>query len=69
MIVGTTHFCDDCHTRQCKHDYVSKLPKDKLPKCPGPRECKLKIDHGGNGEEFSLGCTFCQNQKVNLKDF
>jgi len=30
---GTTHFCEDCHARQCAGDYVSKYPKEKLPKC------------------------------------
>ena len=67
--IGTTHFCDDCHNRQIKLDYVSKYTKDKLPKCPGKILCKLKIDHGENGEEFALGCTICRNLRENQKDF
>ena len=28
---GTTHFCEDCHKRQCKGDYVSKKKPSELP--------------------------------------
>lgn len=28
---GTTHFCEDCHKRQCKGDYVSKYKVKDLP--------------------------------------
>jgi len=58
---GTTHFCDSCHTKQVKGDYVSQYPKDKLPKCPGKDKCPLKIDHPPNGEAFILGCALCKN--------
>lgn len=66
---GTTHFCESCHVRQCKHDYVTKIPKDKLPKCNGESQCKLKIKHPPNGEEFALGCSICRNDAANRKDF
>ena len=66
---GTTHFCDSCHKRQCNHDYVTKIPKDKLPKCPGPGSCKVKTKHPPNGEEFALGCTICRNEADNMKNF
>lgn len=58
---GNTHFCEKCHTRQNAGDYVSRLPKDKLPRCPGPRDCPLKMRHPPNGEEFALGCSMCRN--------
>lgn len=66
---GTTHFCEDCHTRQCKGDYVSKYEKSKLPKCPGPNKCPLKCKHPDNGEEFALGCSVCKNNSENIKGF
>lgn len=65
---GTTHFCEDCHVRQCKGDYVSKYPKEKLPKC-NPATCELKVRHPPNGEEFALGCSICRNSEENAKDF
>ncbi len=65
---GTTHFCEDCHVRQCKGDYVSKYPKEKLPKC-NPATCELKVKHPPNGEEFALGCSICRNSEENAKDF
>ena len=66
---GNTHFCEPCHKRQCNGDYVSKLAKDKLPKCPGKEKCPLRIEHKANGEEFALGCSFCRNYKDNQKGF
>lgn len=66
---GTTHFCDECHARQCKGDYVTKIPRDKLPICPGKDKCGLKIYHPNNGEEFALGCSICRNEADNQKDF
>lgn len=65
---GTTHFCEDCHRRQCNNDYVSKYPRDKLPKCD-PRTCEVGGDHPPNGEEFALGCSLCRNNAANQKDF
>lgn len=65
---GTTHFCEDCHTRQCKGDYVSKYPKEKLPKC-GLSKCPLKVKHPDNGEEFAIGCSVCRNNSENVKNF
>lgn len=66
---GTTHFCESCHSRQCKHDYVTKIPKDKLPKCLGQDKCDLKINHPANGEEFALGCSICRNEVANQRNF
>ena len=58
---GNVHFCDDCHTRQQKGDYVSKYEISRLPKCPGKNKCKLGIEHPPNGVPFTLGCSFCRN--------
>jgi E3 ubiquitin-protein ligase MYCBP2 len=60
---GSTHFCEDCHSRQCKGDYVSKYTKEQLPKCGGASSCPLKINHPSNGEEFALGCSICRSGK------
>ena len=65
---GTTHFCEDCHKRQCNNDYVSKYPKDKLPKC-NKATCEVGGNHPPNGEEFALGCSICRNREENVKDF
>lgn len=65
---GTTHFCEDCHSRQCKGEYVSKYSKDKLPKCDKSK-CQVKVDHPPNGEEFALGCIVCRNNNMNMKNF
>lgn len=58
---GTTHFCDPCHQKQCNGDHLSKKKPSELPQCKGKATCPLKIDHGGNGVEFSLGCSLCRN--------
>lgn len=65
---GSTHFCEDCHARQCKGDYVSKYSRDKLPKC-NPAKCAVKVKHPDNGEEFALGCSVCRNNHENVKNF
>jgi len=65
---GTTHFCEDCHKRQCNNDYVSKYPKDKLPKC-NKATCEVGGNHPPNGEEYALGCSICRNNEENAKDF
>ena len=65
---GTTHFCEDCHKRQCNNDYVSKYPKDKLPKC-NKATCEVGGNHPPNGEEYALGCSICRNNEENVKDF
>eukprot|EP00808_Paulinella_micropora_P030210 g31139.t1 len=57
---GNTHFCDKCHSRQEKGDYVSRKSRSELPKCPGPEKCVLGINHPPNGEEFVLGCGICR---------
>ena len=61
---GNTHFCDDCHRRQCNHDYVSKYPRDKLPKC-NKLTCEVGGNHPPNGEEFALGCSLCRHKEEN----
>ena len=61
---GNTHFCDDCHRRQCNHDYVSKYPRDKLPKC-NKLTCEVGGNHPPNGEEFALGCSLCRHKGEN----
>ena len=48
-----------------KGDYISKYTKDQLPKCPGPETCPLKIKHPENGDEYSLGCEFCNIAAAN----
>ena len=65
---GTTHFCEDCHKRQCNGDYVSKYPKDRLPKC-SRATCEVGGNHPPNGEEFALGCSICRNNAENYKGF
>ena len=57
---GTTHFCEDCHSRQCAGDYVSKYPKEKLPKCD-KKNCEVGGNHPPNGDEYALGCSLCRN--------
>ena len=65
---GTTHFCEDCHKRQCNNDYVSKYPRDRLPKC-NKATCEVGGNHPPNGEEYALGCSICRNNEENAKDF
>lgn len=65
---GTTHFCDSCHKRQCRGDYVSKYPKEKLPKC-NKETCEVGGNHPPNGTEYSLGCSVCRNTLENIKNF
>lgn len=66
---GTTHFCEPCHARQCKGDYVSKYEKSKLPQCNDHNTCPLKIKHPPNGDEYALGCDICKNEASNMKDY
>mmetsp|Transcript_8858 Transcript_8858/g.1264 ORF Transcript_8858/g.1264 Transcript_8858/m.1264 type:complete len:166 (+) Transcript_8858:1299-1796(+) len=66
---GTTHFCDDCHTRQNKGDYLNRKAKSELPKCLGKGRCPLKIEHPPNGEEFAMGCAVCRNLSINSQGF
>jgi len=58
---GKTHFCDSCHTRQQRGDYITKYRKDQHPRCPGKAQCPLKLDHPPNGEPFVLGCIICRS--------
>src|SRR3569833_360372 len=66
---GNTHFCEPCHKRQNEGDYVSRYERSRLPKCPGPEKCPLKIKHPEKGEEFALGCALCRNEQANARDF
>ena len=65
---GTTHFCEDCHKRQCNGDYISKYPKEKLPKCDKGK-CEVGGTHPANGEEYALGCSICRNNEENYQNF
>ena len=65
---GTTHFCEDCHKRQYNNDYVSKYPRDRLPKC-NKATCEVGGNHPPNGEEYALGCSICRNNEENARDF
>ena len=68
VLLGITHFCDECHARQCKGDYISKYPKEALSK-HDPKTCQIKVEHPPNGEEFALGCRVCRIEKNNVKNF
>ncbi len=57
---GKTHFCNDCHTKQQKGDYLTKKPKSAIPMCPGQDKCPLGVAHP-HCEEFLLGCALCRN--------
>jgi len=60
---GSTHFCDDCHKKQEKGDYLNRKPVSDLPKCLGPDKCPLGVEHPPNGvSEFSLGCVVCMRK-------
>lgn len=60
---GNTHFCDDCHKRECEGQKISKKDKDKLKKCEDPAKCPLKLGkkHNANGYTYALGCHVCRN--------
>ena len=64
----TTHFCEDCHKRQEKHDYLTNYPLDKLPKC-NKSTCEVGGHHPPNGNEYALGCSICRNYAENAKDY
>ncbi|EGC37039.1 hypothetical protein DICPUDRAFT_150438 [Dictyostelium purpureum] len=55
-----THFCNECHTKQQKGDYLNKKPKTAFPVCEGPEKCPLKVAHP-HVAEFILGCSLCNN--------
>eukprot|EP01113_Clastostelium_recurvatum_P041088 TRINITY_DN6477_c0_g1_i3.p1 TRINITY_DN6477_c0_g1~~TRINITY_DN6477_c0_g1_i3.p1 ORF type:complete len:826 (-),score=144.28 TRINITY_DN6477_c0_g1_i3:48-2417(-) len=57
---GKTHFCNDCHTKQQKGDYLTKKPKSVFPVCAGADVCALRVKHP-HCEEFMLGCAVCRN--------
>eukprot|EP01017_Pseudomicrothorax_dubius_P046940 TRINITY_DN8351_c0_g1_i1.p1 TRINITY_DN8351_c0_g1~~TRINITY_DN8351_c0_g1_i1.p1 ORF type:complete len:410 (+),score=32.69 TRINITY_DN8351_c0_g1_i1:307-1536(+) len=61
---GTTHFCEPCHRRAGE---VDRLPKNRLPKCPGREGCPLAVDHPANGVEYSLGCGLCKERRDGAK--
>jgi E3 ubiquitin-protein ligase MYCBP2 len=57
---GTTSFCEKCHSAHCRGESVMRKKPDEYPKCPGPKQCPLKVAHPPNGtEEFGLGCGEC----------
>lgn len=56
---GTTHFCEECHAKQLKGGYLTKICKEELPVCLGKDFCPLKLDHPSNGEEFGICCLLC----------
>ena len=66
---GTTHFCQNCHTRQAKGDHLTKYSASKLPRCPDPRACPLKIKHPPNGTEYAIGCAICRNHLENFREY
>jgi len=55
---GTTHFCEDCHLKQLKGDYLTKKSKCDLAKCD-KLTCPLNGDHPENGEEYGICCSMC----------
>jgi hypothetical protein len=59
---GNTHFCDTCHSRQERGDYVTRVDPKTLPKCPGPRFCPIQMKHPPPGEEFLMGCAVCRDK-------
>ncbi|KAJ3440543.1 e3 ubiquitin-protein ligase mycbp2 [Anaeramoeba flamelloides] len=61
---GNTHFCDPCHN---KAGSLPNLPKDKLPKCLGPPNCRGK--HPPNGNEHCYGCGLCNDTNNEVLDF
>ncbi len=40
---GNTHFCESCHKKQVAGDYMTKKKPSDLPKCPGAKDCPLKV--------------------------
>ena len=67
---GSTHFCDDWHTKQNNGDYVTKKKLSDLPQCKGKKSWPLKVDHPQNGkEEFAVGWIIWRNMKDNQKDY
>jgi hypothetical protein len=57
---GTTHFCEECHMRQLKGDYMTSKNSNELVQCSGKDSCVLGISHPPNGEEFGLFCILCK---------
>eukprot|EP01029_Cantina_marsupialis_P010157 TRINITY_DN231_c0_g1_i3.p1 TRINITY_DN231_c0_g1~~TRINITY_DN231_c0_g1_i3.p1 ORF type:complete len:604 (+),score=100.10 TRINITY_DN231_c0_g1_i3:60-1871(+) len=53
---GTTHFCSDCHHRQCNHDYMTDKKIEELPDCLGKGKCQF-WGHG-KGKEHAI-CLIC----------
>jgi hypothetical protein len=65
---GTTSFCNPCHERHCKGDYLTKKKVSDFKQCGGKDKCPLKVDHPPNGTnaEFFLGCALCQSKSSGL---
>lgn len=58
---GTTHFCEPCHAKEVQGLRISSKTEKDLEQCTGPDNCKLKIVHPKNGNEFALGCGLCMD--------
>ena len=64
--LGSTHFCNLCHS---DHVRITRMSRASFPKCPvgpgcvqlGGKECPLRLKHPPTGDEFSLGCGACRN--------
>lgn len=57
---GSTSFCEPCHSRHCKGEFMTRKKPEELPQCAGPSKCPLKVKHPPNGTgEFGLGCAEC----------
>jgi len=61
---GNTHFCEACHKKQEKGDYLNRKPKSAFTKCMGGHSCPLRIVHPAAPEEFPLGCGICRPRIV-----
>ncbi|CAI2359826.1 unnamed protein product [Moneuplotes crassus] len=67
---GSTHFCDECHTKQIKGENLTKKNLNELPQCIGESSCPLGIKHPPNGtQEYALGCTMCKTLTEHFEGF
>lgn len=53
---GSTHFCNDCHSKQTKDKQYAKV--GPFPKCNASL-CPLKGRHPATPHEHCFGCTLC----------
>jgi hypothetical protein len=54
----STRFCDNCHKRQLKKDFLTNKKREELPKCLGGKNCPFGVPHPENGEEYAV-CFLC----------